>query len=126
MKRVNRDRRLTSEEAAKYNAIREEIEAEKPEINARIRKRMAEKRKQKAAESNSQSLGQRIRSAREALGESQVNLAAAAGISQGYLSQLETDERTGRVMKSLTTSIRHASAGIRSAVEAVLEYPEMA
>ncbi len=93
MKRTTRDRRLTPGEAAKYNAIREEIEAEKPEINARIRKRMAAKRKEKVAESNSQSLGQRIRAAREALGESQVNLAAAAGISQGYLSQLETDER---------------------------------
>jgi ribosome-binding protein aMBF1 (putative translation factor) len=77
----------------KYNAIRKEIEAEKPEINARIRRRLAENRQQKAAESNSQSLGQRIRAAREALGESQVSVAAAAGISQGYLSQLESDER---------------------------------
>ncbi len=93
MKRTNRDRRLTPEEAAKYNAIRDEIEAEKPEINARIRQRMAEKRKEKAALSSSQTLGQQIRDAREALGESQVNLAAAAGISQGYLSQLEADER---------------------------------
>lgn len=93
MKRITRDRRLTAEEAEKYDAIREEIEAEKPEINARIRKQMAEKRKQKAADTNSRSLGQRIRAAREALGESQVNLAASAGISQGYLSQLETDER---------------------------------
>jgi uncharacterized protein with PIN domain len=32
-----RDRYLTPEEAAKYRAIREQIEAEKPEINARIR-----------------------------------------------------------------------------------------
>jgi ribosome-binding protein aMBF1 (putative translation factor) len=93
MKRITRDRRLTPDEAAKYNAIREEIDAEEPEINARIRKQMSEKRKQKAADSDSQSLGQRIRAAREALGDSQVTLAAAAGISQGYLSQLETDER---------------------------------
>ena len=118
MKRVNRDRRLTSEEAAKYNAIREEIEAERPEINTRIRKRMAEKRKQKAAESNSQSLGQRIRAAREALGESQVNLATAAGISQGYLSQLETDEReptlsiAARLAQALNMSLDELASGV--------------
>lgn len=51
MKRISRDHHLTPEEAVKYNAIREEIEAEKPEINVRIRWCMAEKRKQKAAES---------------------------------------------------------------------------
>src|SRR5438477_12449687 len=37
MKRVTRDRRLTPAEAAKYKAVRAESEAEKPEINARIR-----------------------------------------------------------------------------------------
>jgi ribosome-binding protein aMBF1 (putative translation factor) len=111
MKRITRDRHLTPEEAAKYNAIREEIESEKPEINARIRKRISEKRKQQAAESNNQSLGQRIRAAREALGESQVKLAAAAGISQGYLSQIETDEReptlsiAARLAKALDISL---------------------
>lgn len=93
MKRIARDRHLTAEEAAKYNEIREKIEEEKPEINARIRKRTAAKRKAEAGRSGVQTLGQRIRAAREALGESQVNLAAAAGISQGYLSQLEADER---------------------------------
>ena len=118
MKRINRDRRLTSEEATKYNAIREEIEAEKPEINARIRRRVADKRKQKAAESNNQTLGQRIRGAREALGESQVNLAAAAGISQGYLSQLETDEReptlsiAARLANALDVSLDELASGV--------------
>ncbi len=93
MKRVIRNRHLTPEEAAKYDAIREQIEQEKPEINARIRKRMAAKRAAEADPSGDQTLGQRIRAARESLGESQVNLAASAGISQGYLSQLEADER---------------------------------
>ncbi len=93
MKRIARDRRLTPEEAAKYAAIREEIEQEKPEINARIRKRMASKRKAEVPRPGDQTLGQRIRAAREALGESQVSLAASAGISQGYLSQLEANER---------------------------------
>ena len=93
MKRITRDRRLTAAEAAKYEALREKIEQEKPEINARIRQSMAEKRKSVASQTGSQTLGQRIRAAREARGASQVVIAAAAGISQGYLSQLEQDER---------------------------------
>ena len=93
MKRIERDRQLTPEEAAKYNLIRDEVEREKPEINDRIRNRMAEKRKVNAGRTETKTLGQRIRAARENLEESQVNLAAAAGISQGYLSQLESDER---------------------------------
>lgn len=42
MKRITRDRLLTPEESTKYNAIRDEIEQEKPEISDRIRKHMAE------------------------------------------------------------------------------------
>jgi transcriptional regulator with XRE-family HTH domain len=38
-------------------------------------------------------LGQRIRRAREARHQTQVQLAAEAGISQGYLSQLVQDQR---------------------------------
>ena len=93
MKRVTRNRRLTPAEAAKYDAIRKQIEQEKPEINARIRQRMAEKRQADASQTGHQTLGQRIRAAREARGASQVIVAEAAGISQGYLSQLEQDER---------------------------------
>lgn len=39
-----RDRYLTPEEAAKYRAIREQIEREKPEINARIRADLAKRK----------------------------------------------------------------------------------
>jgi transcriptional regulator with XRE-family HTH domain len=62
-------------------------------------------------------LGQRIRTARERLGESQVNLAATAGISQGYLSQLETDEReptlsiAARLAKALNISLDELASG---------------
>jgi len=117
MKRITRDRQLTAEEAAKYNAIREEIDREKPEINARIRKRMAAKRKAEASHWGVQTLGQRIRAAREALGESQMNIAAAAGISQGYLSQLETDEReptlsiAARLARALGMSLDEFASG---------------
>lgn len=117
MKRVQRDRNLTPDEAAKYDAIRDEIEQEKPEINDRIRKRMAEKRKVNAGRTETKTLGQCIRAARENLGESQVNLAAAAGISQGYLSQLETDEReptlsiAARLARALGISLDEMASG---------------
>lgn len=93
MKRIVRDRRLTAEEAAKYDAIREQIEREKPEINARIRAQLAARRKALADRAGVPTLGQKLRTAREARNQTQVQLAAAAGISQGYLSQLEQDER---------------------------------
>jgi hypothetical protein len=57
MKRVTRNRHLNPAEAAKHDAIREKIEQEKPEINARIRQRVAEKRKAEASQSGSQTLG---------------------------------------------------------------------
>jgi len=62
-------------------------------------------------------LGQRIRAAREALGESQLNLAASAGISQGYLSQLEADEReptlpvAARLARALGISLDELASG---------------
>ena len=84
---------LREREAEKYDAIRESINKEKPEINARIRKQMAAKRQEKAGRSGVDTLGHLLRSARQTLGESQVNIAARAGISQAYLSQLEADER---------------------------------
>jgi ribosome-binding protein aMBF1 (putative translation factor) len=93
MARITRSRRLTEEEAAHYNDLREKIEREKPEITARVRSQLAQRRKEQARRSGRQTLGERIRAAREARGYTQVNLAAAAGISQGYLSQIERDER---------------------------------
>lgn len=93
MKRIVRDRHLTAEEAAKYDAIRQQIEHEKPEINARIRAQMATRRRAAADGAGVRTLGQKLRTARESRNQTQVQLAAAAGISQGYLSQLEQDER---------------------------------
>lgn len=93
MKRIIRPRRLSAAEAAKYEAIRKQVDLEKPAIDARIRSRVAARRKATAAQAGNMTLGQRIRRAREARLQTQVQLAAAAGISQGYLSQLEQDER---------------------------------
>ena len=93
MKRIIRDRHLTQEEAAKYRAIRDQIEGEKAEINARILQRIEVTREANVRQTSVPTLGQRIRAAREALGESQMNLALKVGISQGYLLQLEADQR---------------------------------
>jgi ribosome-binding protein aMBF1 (putative translation factor) len=117
MKRLTRNRKLTPDEAAKLKAVRAEIEREKPEINARIRAQMADKRRAAASAAGNLTLGERIRGAREALGESQLNLAAAAGISQGYLSQLERDEReptlsiAARLATALDISLDELAAG---------------
>jgi len=51
MKRITRDRPLTPEETDKYNAIRDAIEREKPDIDARIRKRMEGERKAQSSRS---------------------------------------------------------------------------
>jgi len=106
MKRITRERRLTAAEAAKYDSIRKQIELEKPQINARIRGRMADRRKAKAGAVGITTLGQRLRLARESRHQTQVQLAAAAGISQGYLSQLEQDERE----PTLSIAVRLAAA----------------
>ena len=117
MKRIVRDRRLTAEEAAKYDALREQIEQEKPEINARIRAQLAARRRAEADRAGIPSLGQTIRAAREARGQTQVNLAAATGISQGYLSQLERDEReptlsiAARIARVLDMSLDKLASG---------------
>jgi ribosome-binding protein aMBF1 (putative translation factor) len=120
MKRITRTRRLTLEEIEKDRRAREQIEHEKPEINAAIRRRMAEIRQAKSAGQGEQTLGQRIRTAREAAGLSQVNLAAAANISQGYLSQLELDEReptlpiAARIARALGMSLDELAASVSS------------
>ncbi|MGD0897331.1 MAG: helix-turn-helix transcriptional regulator [Thermoguttaceae bacterium] len=106
MKRTTRLERLTSEEVKKEQGLRDLIEREKPEIDTRIRKRVGEIRRAKAAGQGSQTLGQRIRAAREACGLSQVTLAATAHVSQGYLSQLEQDQRE----PTLSIAVRIARA----------------
>lgn len=118
MKRAVRAERLTPEEIDKDRKVRDLIEQEKPAISARIRRRMAEIRRAEAADKGRQTLGQRIRAAREARRLSQVALAAAAGISQGYLSQLEQDEReptlsiAARLAGALELSLDHLAAKV--------------
>ena len=48
MKRIARERPLTAKEVERDKKVRDLIEQEKPEINARIRRRMAKARQAKA------------------------------------------------------------------------------
>ena len=120
MKRITRDRKLTPEEAEKYNNIRKQVDSEKSVISARIRGRLANQELAKRNQSQESTLGQRLRAVREALGESQVTLAASAEISQGYLSQIETDEREPtfsiavRLARALGVSLDELAARIGS------------
>jgi len=120
MKRITRDRYRTPEEVEEDRRIREAIEQEKPELNAHFRQVIAERRQAQAASRGGQTLGQRIRATREARGLSQVNLAEAARISQGYLSQLEQDERepslsiAARIAEALNLSLEDLAATVSS------------
>lgn len=93
VKRTIRNRRLTPEEAAGYNALRKQIEREKPEINRRIRQRMAQRRREAARRSGETTFGERIRAAREVRGQLPAETAAAVGIAESYLIEIERDER---------------------------------
>jgi DNA-binding XRE family transcriptional regulator len=116
IRHMTRDRYLTDEEAEEYRELRELIEKDRPEIESKLRELRAEKRQREAATRGCQTLGQRIRAAREAKGLSQVSLAETAGISQGYLSQLEQDERepslsiAARVARALGLSLDELAA----------------
>ena len=106
MNRKSRSSPLGPEQIEKDREVRALIEEEKPQINARILRRMAEIRQAEAAARGGPTLGQRLRSAREARGLSQTSLATAAKISQGYLSQLEQDEREPTL--SIASRLAHA------------------
>jgi DNA-binding XRE family transcriptional regulator len=116
MKRESRNRRLTKEEIERDRRVRASIEKEKPEIDVEIRRRMGEIRQAKASSVGGQTLGQRIRAAREARGLSQATVATSAHISQGYLSQLEQDQReptlsiAARVANALELSLDELAA----------------
>ena len=83
---VIRDRRLTPEEAVRYRRIREQIESEKPEINARIRARLAELKELA-------SVFEELRKAREEQSLSLGDIQERTGIDRSALSNLETGQR---------------------------------
>ncbi len=100
IKQTTRDRRLTPEEADRYRKIREQIEQEKPEINARIRAHMAEV-------TDLARIFSELRKVREQQGMSLTDLQDKTGIDRASLSKLETGQRANF---TLETVVRYAEA----------------
>jgi predicted XRE-type DNA-binding protein len=95
-----RDRHLTAEEAAKYRAIRDQIEVEKPEINARIKAQLE-------ATSSLQQIFQKLKQIREAKGLSLRDIQDLTAIDASSLSKLERGERENF---TIDTVVRYAQA----------------
>jgi putative transcriptional regulator len=91
--RITNSRKLTEAEAAEVRRLRELVEKDKEEIRAEGRRLIAQRRRQQAATQGAQTLGDKIRAAREAHGWTQADLASRAGVAQAYLSYLEQDQR---------------------------------
>jgi DNA-binding XRE family transcriptional regulator len=100
MKRIVRQQRLTAEEAAKYRKVREQVEAELPELLSLHHQR------QQAFEAL-ESLLPELRSAREARGLSLADMTKRTGMDRSALSKLETGQRPNPTFETL---VRYAEA----------------
>jgi DNA-binding XRE family transcriptional regulator len=100
MKRITRNRRLTTEEAATYQAVREQVEEELPELIARHHERMA-------TLDRMQELLKQLKAAREAKGLSLADLTEITGMDRSALSKLETGQRANPTVETL---VRYAEA----------------
>jgi len=100
MKRVIRNRRLTKEEAANYQAVREQVDAELPDLIARHHQRMA-------ALDQLDELLQQLKAAREAKGLSLSDMTTLTGMDRSALSKLETGRRPNPTVETL---VRYAEA----------------
>jgi hypothetical protein len=100
MKRITRDRRLTPEEAAKYNKVREQVAEELPELVTRHHERMA------ALDQLDELLVQ-LKAAREAKGLSLADVTEITGMDRSALSKFETGQRPNPTVETL---VRYAEA----------------
>jgi DNA-binding XRE family transcriptional regulator len=100
MKRITRDRRLTPEEAAKYQAIRKQVAEELPDLIARHQARMS-------SLDQLEELLQQLKAAREAKGLSLADLTDLTGMDRSALSKLETGQRGNPTVETL---VRYAEA----------------
>ena len=100
MKRITRDRRLTPEEAAKFNTVREQVAEELPELAARHHERMA-------SLDQLQELLKQLKAAREEKGLTLSNLTDMTGMDRSALSKLETGQRSNPTIETL---VRYAEA----------------
>jgi ribosome-binding protein aMBF1 (putative translation factor) len=100
MKRITRNRRLTSEEAAKYKQVREQVADELPALVARHHERMA-------SLDQLERLFTQLKAAREAKGLSLADLTELTGMDRSALSKLETGQRANPTVDTL---VRYAEA----------------
>lgn len=100
MKRITRGTRLTPEEAAKFQTVRSQVEAELPELIERHHERTA-------ALDQLDELLQQLKAAREAKGLSLADLTELTGMDRSALSKLETGRRSNPTVETL---VRYAEA----------------
>jgi ribosome-binding protein aMBF1 (putative translation factor) len=100
MKRITRDRRLTPQEAQKYEAIRKQVAEELPELVARHHERMA-------TLDQIDTLLMQLKAAREAKGLSLADLTEMTGMDRSALSKLENGQRANPTVETL---VRYAEA----------------
>jgi DNA-binding XRE family transcriptional regulator len=94
MKRIIRSRQLAPEEAAKYKAVREQIEQELPELIGRHHARLA-------LQDQLQELLRELKSSREAKGLSLADMTELTGMDRSALSKLETGQRLNPTLETL-------------------------
>lgn len=100
MNRVSRGKPLTAEEAAKYEAIRRQIDEELPDLIRRRRERTAPL-------DDLPRLLSELKAAREAKGLSLQDLTDLTGMDRSALSKLESGQRSNPTVETL---IRYAEA----------------
>jgi DNA-binding XRE family transcriptional regulator len=100
MKRITRQRRLTPDESAKYQAVREQIANELPELIDRHQERMA-------TLDQIDELLKQLKLAREAKGLSLTDMTQRTGMDRSALSKLETGQRSNPTVETL---VRYAEA----------------
>ena len=100
VKRIQRNRHLTPEEADKYKTIREQVAGELPDLVARHEERMA-------TLDRLQELLVQLKAAREAKGLSLSDLTELTGMDPSALSKLENGQRANPTVETL---VRYAEA----------------
>jgi DNA-binding Xre family transcriptional regulator len=98
-KRITRDRRLTDDEADRYQRIRQQVAAELPDIRQRAKAAKPQILLKDALK--------KLREERQRQGLSLADLNARSGIDRGTLSKLENDEDPNVTMNTL---MRYAQA----------------
>jgi DNA-binding XRE family transcriptional regulator len=100
LRRINRNRPLSPEEAAEYREVRERVTEELPELMERHHERLA-------ALDDLAGLVQQLKAAREEKGLSLSDLTRLTGMDRSALSKLETGQRLNPTVETL---VRYADA----------------